>query len=84
MYNNMISSDRDVHTAVDGCKLAARIGETSFRQASVTMERTPLAGCTEFEQGKDECWKRTVRLWLFSVCNPPGTCKMDPPSTQRR
>jgi choline dehydrogenase-like flavoprotein len=81
IYNNMIYSERDVDIAVEGCKFAARLGETkAFKEAGITLDRTPLAGCTEFEHGTVEYWKCTVRLWLLSLYHPAGTCKMGPPT----
>jgi len=81
IYNNMIYSKRDVHIGVEGCKFAARLGETkAFREAGRTLDRTPLAGCTDFEHGTVEYWNCTVRLWLLSLYHPAGTCKMGPSS----
>lgn len=81
IYNNMIYSQRDVDIGVEGCKFAARLGKTqAFREAGITLDRTRLAGCAEFEHGTVEYWKCTVRLWLISLYHPAGTCKMGPPS----
>jgi len=80
IYNNMIYSERHVYIGVfEGCKFAARLEETNvFREAGITLDRTPLAGCTDFEHGV-EYWKCTVRLWLISLYHPAGTCKMGRP-----
>lgn len=81
IYSNVIYSERDVDIGVEGCKLAARLADTkAFKEAGITLDRSPLAGCNEFEHGTDEYWKCTVRLWLLSLYHPAGTCKMGPPS----
>lgn len=80
IYNNMIYSERDVDIGVEGCKFAARLQETKvFREAGITLDRTSLAGCTDFEHGTVENRKCTVRLWLISLYHLAGTCKMGPP-----
>jgi choline dehydrogenase-like flavoprotein len=81
IFNNLIYSERDIDIAAEGCKFAARLGETrAFREAGMTLDTTRLAGCTEFEHGTADYWKCTARLWLLLLPHAVGTCKMGPPS----
>ena len=80
----MVYTERDVDIGVEGCKFAASLGETkAFKEAGITLDRTPVAGCTKFEHGTVECWKCTVRLCLLSFSHPAGTCKMGTPQRRR-
>lgn len=79
IYSNPFNTKRDVDVVIEACKAATNLGKTvAFQESGITLDRTPLAGCTDFEFGSDEYWACAARFSVQTVYHPVGTCKMGP------
>jgi choline dehydrogenase len=77
IFSNLLHTEQDVNTVVEASKFVARLGKTeAFRRAGATLDRTPLAGCTDIKFGTDKYWRCTARHWVRTIFHPVGTCKM--------
>jgi choline dehydrogenase-like flavoprotein len=80
VYTNAFKDQHELDVITYACKLGMKLGNTTaFIEAGITLDRTPLDGCTHIEYGSDEYFECVSRVWTHSVNHPIGTNKMGPP-----
>lgn len=77
---NYLSHPDDVHTLVNGIKLALKVGKTpAFAKGlGAQLYKKPLWGCAGHAFGSDDYWACFVRNMATTFYHFAGTCKMGP------
>jgi hypothetical protein len=81
VYTKAFKSHKDPVIVTYSCKLAMKLEKTkAFQKAGISLDRTPLDGCTHLENGTDKYFDCVSRILKHSVNHPLGTNKMGPSS----
>ncbi|CAH0598373.1 unnamed protein product [Chrysodeixis includens] len=79
LYANYLDDPTDVIPILKAVKFAISLeNTTAFISNGARYDRTPLAGCTDYEWGTDEYFLCLARLYTSATHHQAGTCKMGP------